>query len=262
MIRGLFSAATGMYAQQEQINVTSNNIANVNTIGFKSDRAEFQDLMYEGLNYSSGLTSENTRNPTGLHVGLGTRIENVQKSFSEGSLKQTNEELDVAIVGKGFFNILTPAGDIKYTRNGAFKISNTGVIVNGAGFSVSPEIVIPDNITEISIGANGQVSGRDEATQTTVQLGQLQITNFINPAGLKPIGGNLYAATDASGDPQDGVPGTGSLGVVRQGMLELSNVALVTEMIDLITAQRAYEANARSIKTTDEMLQQVNQIKN
>ena len=262
MIRGLFSAATGMQAQQEQINITSNNIANVNTVGFKSDRAEFQDLMYEGLNYSSGLTSENTRNPTGLHVGLGTRIENTQKNFSNGSLKQTNQELDVAITGKGFFNILAPDGTIKYTRNGAFKVSNTGILTNGEGFAVSPEIVIPDNITNISIGTNGQVSGLDEATQTTVQLGQIQLTNFINPAGLKPIGGNLYESTAAAGDPQDGVPGTGALGETRQGMLEMSNVALVTEMIDLITAQRAYESNARSIKTTDEMLQQINQLKN
>lgn len=261
MIRGLYTAATGMNAQQTNIDVISNNIANVNTTAFKKDRAEFQDLMYESLNFTAGATTADTNNPTGIDVGLGTRVEGVLKSFSQGSMKETGNSLDVAIEGDGFFKITLPSGETGYTRNGSFKVNSEGSIVNGQGFTLDPEIVIPANITSVSIGSDGTVSGTDSTTGQVTQLGQITLANFINPSGLAPKGGNIYLATDISGDPVEGTAGLDGLGEMRQGMLEMSNVALVNEMVNLITAQRAYEANSKSIQTTDTMLQTVNQLK-
>ncbi|RXJ56245.1 flagellar basal-body rod protein FlgG [Candidatus Marinarcus aquaticus] len=261
MIRGLYTAATGMTAQQHAIDVTSNNIANVNTIGFKKDRAEFQDLMYETLNYTSGRTSQTTINPTGIDVGLGVRISGIQKSFLEGDLKETGNPLDMAIEGKGFFQITLPDGEIAYTRNGAFKRDSDGALVNGNGFKLEPEIVIPSTFTKISIAEDGTVSAVDPVTGDTQDLGQVTIVDFVNPAGLAPLGKSLFQATDASGDPVEGIPSEDAFGNIKQAFVESSNVALVNEMVDLITAQRAYEANSKSITTTDEMLSIVNRLK-
>lgn len=261
MIRGLYTAATGMTAQQHAIDVTSNNIANVNTIGFKKDRAEFQDLMYETLNYTSGRTSQTTMNPTGIDVGLGVRVSGIQKSFLEGDLKSTGNPLDMAIEGKGFFQITLPNGEIAYSRNGAFKLDDEGAIVNGSGYRLEPEIVIPNTFTDISVAKDGTVTALDPVTGNSQDLGQITIVDFVNPAGLSPLGESLFQVTDASGDPIEGIPGEDAFGQIQQSMVESSNVALVNEMVDLITAQRAYEANSKSITTTDEMLSIVNRLK-
>lgn len=261
MIRGLYTAATGMNAQQHQIDVTSNNIANVNTTGFKKDRAEFQDLMYERLNYTAGSTSESTRNPTGIDVGMGVRVSGVQKSFIQGAIKDTGNTLDIAIEGNGFFKISMPDGETAYTRSGNFKIDSEGSIVNGNGYKLDPEITIPDNYINLSISADGTVSGVDPTTGVETEVGQITLADFVNPAGLAPVGESLFKASTASGDPIEGTPTEEQFGGLRQGMIELSNVSLVNEMVDLITAQRAYEANSKSITTTDAMLDIVNRLK-
>ena len=261
MIRGLYTAAAGMTAQQKNIDVISNNIANVNTDGFKQDRAEFQDLMYQSLNYTAGATSETTNNPTGIDTGLGVRVSGIQKNFIQGNLKETGNTYDLAIQGNGFFQITTPQGDIAYTRNGAFKLDNDGAMVDGSGYKLEPEIVIPSELIKISIAQDGTVTGQDAATGDIQNLGQIDLINFINPAGLAPQGDSLYLATEISGDPIQTDPGIDGMGTIRQGMTEGSNVQLVTEMVNLITAQRGYEANSKSINTTDSMLQTVNQLK-
>ncbi len=261
MLRGLYTAASGMTAQQTNIDVISNNIANVNTTGFKQDRAEFQDLMYQSLNFTAGATSADTSNPTGIDVGLGIRTSSIQKNYNQGSLKETGNPLDLAISGDGFFKVTTPNGESAYTRNGEFKLDSEGSIVNSSGYKLDPEIVIPSELTNLSIAQDGTVSAMNPTSGDITTLGQITIVNFINPAGLSPLGGNLALATNVSGDPIDGTAGVDGLGFLTQGMTESSNVALVTEMVNLITAQRAYEANSKSITTTDTMLQTVNQLK-
>ena len=261
MIKGLYTAAAGMSAQQNNIDVISNNIANVNTTGFKQDRAEFQDLMYQSLNYTAGATSATTNNPTGIDVGLGVRISGVQKNFVQGSLRETGNTYDFAIQGNGFFKVITATGETAYSRNGEFKLDSDGAIVNGQGFKLEPEIVIPPNLVKISIAEDGMVSGSDATTGAITQLGQITLATFINPSGLAPQGNSLYLASTVSGDPTEGTPGLNGVGSVRQGMLESSNVQMVTEMVNLITAQRGYEANSKAINTTDTMLQTVNQLK-
>ncbi|MGB6327595.1 MAG: flagellar basal-body rod protein FlgG [Halarcobacter sp.] len=262
MIRGLYTAATGMNSMQHQIDVTSNNIANVNTMGFKQDRAEFQDLMYETLNYTAGQTSETTTNPTGIDVGLGVRVSGIQKNFLQGDLKLTSNTLDLAIEGNGFFQVTQPNGETAYTRNGAFKLDSEGNIVNGNGYMLNPQITVPDNLTDLTIAHDGMVSATDPVTSTIQNLGQITTADFINPAGLRPLGESLFMPSEASGDPIEGNPTEDQFGGLRQGMIELSNVKLVNEMVDLITAQRAYEANSKAIRTSDDMLNIVNQLKN
>jgi flagellar basal-body rod protein FlgG len=262
MIKGLYNAASGMYAQQHQIDVTSNNIANVNTAGFKKDRAEFQDLMYQRLNYTGGSTSATTRNPTGIDVGSGVRISGIQKSFEEGDLQTTGNTFDVAIEGKGFFEVTTPDGETAYTRNGSFKVNQDGSIVNGNGYLLNPEIVVPDNLVSITIAKDGLITGTDPSTGESQEIGQITIADFINPAGLIPLGESLFKASTASGTPIEGNPTENQLGGLRQGMIEQSNVKLVSEMVDLITAQRAYEANSKAIQTADKLLTIANQLKN
>ncbi|MCT7909830.1 flagellar basal-body rod protein FlgG [Arcobacter lacus] len=264
MIRGLYTAATGMNAMQHQIDVTSNNIANVNTTGFKKDRAEFQDLIYETLNYTAGQTTQTTLNPTGIDVGLGVRISNIQKDFTEGDLKTTGGRLDIAIAGEGFFQITLPSGEIAYSRNGNFKLNNEGTIVNGNGYPLEPEIVVPDNVkdlTDLTIGTDGLVTAKDSQTGDTIELGQIILADFINPAGLTPLGDSLFMESEASGNVIQGEPTTEQFGSLKQGMIESSNVKLVNEMVDLITAQRAYEANSKAITTADNMLDIVNRLK-
>ncbi len=261
MIRGLYTAATGMNSMQHQIDVTSNNIANVNTMGFKQDRAEFQDLMYETLNFTAGQTSETTQNPTGIDVGLGVRVSGIQKNFIQGDLKLTSNTLDLAIEGNGFFQITTPDGETAYTRNGAFKLDSEGNVVNGNGYALNPQITVPDNLIDLTIASDGTVSATDPTTGDATNLGQIIIADFINPAGLSPQGESLFMASEASGDPIEGTPTSDQFGGLRQGMVELSNVKLVNEMVDLITAQRAYEANSKAITTTDSLLDTVNRLK-
>jgi len=261
MIRGLYTAAAGMTAQQTNIDVISNNIANVNTHGFKQDRAEFQDLMYQSLNYTAGATSATTNNPTGIDTGLGVRVSGIQKNFLQGNLKETGNTYDIAIQGNGFFQITTPAGETAYTKNGGFKLDSEGTMVDSQGFPLEPQIVIPPELIKISIAQDGTVTGQDATSGETTTLGQITLVNFINPAGLAPQGDSLYLATNVSGDPITVTPGVDGAGTLRQGMIEGSNVQLVTEMVNLITAQRGYEANSKSINTTDSMLQTVNQLK-
>jgi len=261
MMQSLYTASTGMLGMQTQIDVTANNIANVNTMGFKKGRAEFADLMYQTMEYAGTATSESTKSPTGIEVGLGVRSTSVNKVFSEGALKQTDNELDIAITGKGFFKMELPDGTEVYSRNGAFKVDDNGTIVNSDGYKLVPEIVIPSDATNISIGTDGTVSVIQAGQTQATQIGQITTTNFVNPAGLHSMGDNLYVETDSSGQPVEGTPGLDGLGVLRQGFVEQSNVELVVELTDLITGQRAYDSNSKVITTSDEMLQTVNQLK-
>jgi len=260
-MQSLYTASTGMLGMQMQIDTTANNIANVNTIGFKKSRAEFADLMYNVTEYAGTSTSDVTKSPTGIEVGLGSRPTAVNKIFTEGSLKQTDNQLDMAITGKGFFKLELPDGTEVYSRNGAMKIDDTGTIVNSDGYSLMPQINIPDDATNISIGTDGVVTVVQAGQTQASQIGQISLTNFVNPAGLHSMGDNLYIETDSSGQPLEGVPGLEGLGVLRQGFVELSNVELVVELTDLITGQRAYDSNSKVITTSDEMLQTVNNLK-
>jgi len=261
MMRSLYTASTGMLAQQMQIDTTSNNIANVNTIGFKSSRAEFADLMYQVGEYAGTGTSQITKSPTGIEVGLGVRTTATTKIFTEGNLKQTENNLDIAITGKGFFKIELPDGTESYTRAGAFKLDENGTIVTSDGYKLIPEIVVPDDATDISIGTDGIVTVIQPGQTQATQIGQITTINFINPAGLHALGDSLYLETEASGVPIEDTPGLNGLGPLRQGFLELSNVQLVVELTELITGQRAYEADSKAITTSDEMLQTVVNLK-
>ena len=261
MMQSLYTSSTGMLGMQTQIDTTANNIANVNTIGFKKSRAEFADLMYKVMEYAGTATSDVTKSPTGIEVGLGVRSTAINKIFSEGSLKQTENQLDMAITGAGFFKMELPDGTEVYSRNGAFKIDETGAIVNSDGYKLVPEIVIPEDATNVSIGTDGIVSVIQAGQTQASQIGQILLTNFINPAGLHSMGDNLFSETDSSGQPIDDTPGLNGLGILRQGFVELSNVQLVVELTDLITGQRAYDANSKVITTSDEMLQTVNGLK-
>ncbi|MBE0492217.1 MAG: flagellar basal-body rod protein FlgG [Sulfurospirillum sp.] len=261
MLRSLYTAATGMIAQQTQIDTTSNNIANVNTIGYKKQRAEFADLMYQTMEYAGTSTSATTVSPTGIEVGLGVRPTAIAKQFTQGNFKETGNDLDMAITGRGFFQIQLADGTTAYTRNGSFKLDNGGNIVNSDGYRLIPEIVVPEDATQISIGIDGTVSVLQAGATQMNQIGQIELATFINPAGLHSLGDNNFINTSASGDVIVGTPGLNGIGQTRQQFVEMSNVQLVEEMTDLITGQRAYEANSKAIVTSDEMLQTVNQLK-
>jgi len=261
MLKALYTASTGMLAQQTQIDTTSNNIANVNTIGYRKQRAEFADLMYQVSEYAGTATSSTTNSPTGIETGLGVRATAVTKIFSQGNFQETGNNLDMAITENGFFQIELPDGTMAYTRNGAFKINQDGQVVNSDGYKLIPEIVLPEDTTNISIGADGIVSVIQAGATESQQLAQIELANFINPAGLHGLGDNLLLNTDASGDPIVSTPGLNGVGNIQQGFVELSNVQLVVELTDLITGQRAYEANSKAITTSDEMLQTVNGLK-
>ncbi|NPA73839.1 MAG: flagellar basal-body rod protein FlgG, partial [Epsilonproteobacteria bacterium] len=253
--------ATGMMAQQTQIDTTSNNIANVNTIGYKKQRAEFADLMYQTMEYAGTATSLNTSSPTGIEVGLGVRPTAITKEFTQGNFKETGNNLDMAITGNGFFQVELPDGTTAYTRNGAFKLDADGNIVNSDGYKLIPQIVVPSDTTAISIGTDGTVSVLQAGQTQMSQIGQIELANFVNPAGLHSLGNNNYINTSASGDAIVGTPGLNGIGEIRQGFVEMSNVQLVEEMTDLIIGQRAYEANSKAITTSDQMLQTVNNLK-
>ncbi|GAA9011793.1 flagellar basal-body rod protein FlgG [Helicobacter pylori] len=261
MLRSLYSATSGMLAQQTHIDTTSNNIANVNTTGFKKSRADFNDLFYQAMQYAGTNTSNTTLSPDGMEVGLGVRPSAITKMFSQGSPKETENNLDVAITGKGFFQVQLPDGTTAYTRSGNFKLDEQGNLVTSEGYLLIPQITLPEDTTQVNIGADGTVSVTQGLQTTSNVIGQITLANFVNPAGLHSMGDNLFSITNASGEAIVGNPDSQGLGKLRQGFLELSNVRLVEEMTDLITAQRAYEANSKSIQTADAMLQTVNSLK-
>ncbi|GAA7705588.1 flagellar basal-body rod protein FlgG [Helicobacter pylori] len=261
MLRSLYSATSGMLAQQTHIDTTSNNIANVNTTGFKKSRADFNDLFYQAMQYAGTNTSNTTLSPDGMEVGLGVRPSAITKMFSQGSPKETENNLDVAITGKGFFQVQLPDGTTAYTRSGNFKLDEQGNLVTSEGYLLIPQITLPEDTTQVNIGVDGTVSVTQGLQTTSNVIGQITLANFVNPAGLHSMGDNLFSITNASGDAILGNPDSQGLGKLRQGFLELSNVRLVEEMTDLITAQRAYEANSKSIQTADAMLQTVNSLK-
>ncbi|MCQ2844923.1 flagellar basal-body rod protein FlgG [Helicobacter pylori] len=261
MLRSLYSATSGMLAQQTHIDTTSNNIANVNTTGFKKSRADFNDLFYQAMQYAGTNTSNTTLSPDGMEVGLGVRPSAITKMFSQGSPKETENNLDVAITGRGFFQVQLPDGTTAYTRSGNFKLDEQGNLVTSEGYLLIPQITLPEDTTQVNIGVDGTVSVTQGLQTTSNVIGQITLANFVNPAGLHSMGDNLFSITNASGDAIVGNPDSQGLGKLRQGFLELSNVRLVEEMTDLITAQRAYEANSKSIQTADAMLQTVNSLK-
>jgi flagellar basal-body rod protein FlgG len=261
MDRSLFIAATGMEAQRINIDVISNNLANVNTTGYKKSRADFQELMYQTIKTAGTESSDGTEVPTGIELGLGVRPAAVQKIFQQGDFVSTGNSLDMVIEGKGFFQIATPDGEIAYTRAGAFKLDSEGNIVNSDGYPMEPAITIPSNTLEITISADGTVSVLQAGSSTPVDAGQMETAQFVNPGGLKAIGKNLFLPTGSSGEATTGNPGSEGLGSINQGFIELSNVNVVEEMVNMIVSQRAYELNSKVIQSTDEMLALANNIK-
>ncbi|MDH5671852.1 MAG: flagellar basal-body rod protein FlgG [Myxococcales bacterium] len=254
MLRALNTAATGMAAQQTRIDVTANNMANVNTTGFRRSRAEFQDLVYQTLRAPGGSTGDGQRLPTGIQVGQGTRTVSTEHIHIQGNLQQTGGSLDVAVEGNGFFQVVRPGGDVAYTRAGNFKTDAEGQLVTTDGFLVEPAISIPADAVSVTVSPDGVVSITQPGQTTSQEVGQITLAGFANPGGLLALGRNLYGATDASGQPIVAQPGQEGLGTVAQGFLEGSNVQVVNEMIDLITSQRAYEVNQRVIQAADDML--------
>jgi flagellar basal-body rod protein FlgG len=250
-----------MQAQTINIDVISNNLANVNTSGFKRSRADFQDLLYENLRAAGVASSGGTQVPTGIQLGQGARPVATQKIFLQGDYQNTQNELDMAIEGDGFFQILQPNGEIAYTRAGAFKMDSNGRIVTSDGFSMEPEISVPTDSIAISIGTDGTVSVLQAGETEAVEIGTIQLSRFVNPAGLTSIGRNLYLSTTASGDAIPGTAGENGFGTIAQGYLEMSNVSVVDEMVNMIAAQRAYEINSKTIQAADEMLQMANNVK-
>lgn len=261
MIRSLYIAATGMLAQDLNVSVIANNLANVNTSGFKRSRADFQELLYQNLRLVGTLSENGNQVPTGIQLGLGVKPAAIQKIFIQGDFAQTQNPLDMAIEGLGFFQVTQPDGTLAYTRSGSFKIDNTGQIVTSDGLLLDPAIAIPADALIISIDTQGTVSVTQPGATTPTVVGTVQLATFQNPAGLQAIGSNLFEETDASGPATVGNPGIDDRGNIQQGFLELSNVSVVEEMVNLITAQRAYEVNSRTVQTADEMLQIANTLK-
>lgn len=261
MMRALYTAATGMNAQDLNISVISNNLANVNTSGFKRSRADFQDLFYQTLRLQGTLSNTGNQVPTGIQLGLGVKPAAIQKIFLQGDFTQTNNPLDMAIEGLGFFQITTANGNVAYTRAGTFKLNQTGQLVTSDGLLLQPAITIPQNALNISIDSSGVVSVTQPNSPTPAVVGNIQIATFQNPAGLQALGDNLFLQTGSSGTPIVGTPGLDNRGTVKQGFLELSNVSVVEELVNLITAQRAYEVNSRTVQTADEMLQIASNLK-
>ncbi|OFZ15434.1 MAG: flagellar basal-body rod protein FlgG [Bdellovibrionales bacterium RBG_16_40_8] len=261
MIKSLNTAATGMKAQQTNMDVIANNIANVSTIGFKKARAEFEDLLYENIKEPGTITGANSISPTGVQVGLGVKTSAVQKDFIQGSTKITNAPFDIEIEGAGFFPIQTPSGQTAYTRDGAFKKGPDGRLQDKNGNILQPEIVVPAEAAGVEIGANGNVQIIVQNNMQPQNIGQIQLVSFVNPAGLRNIGGNLFVPSNASGLPQQGMPGQNGLGQLAQGQLETSNVNIVDEMVNMITAQRAYETNSKAVQAADQMLQSMNSLR-
>jgi len=254
-MRALHTAATGMMAQELNVQVISNNIANMRTTGYKRQRAEFQDLLYEHVNrVGTQTSSQGNILPAGIELGSGVKTVGTPRLMSQGELAQTGKDYDVAIRGEGFFKILMPDGRTAYTRDGSFELDNQGRLVTAQGNVLQPQITIPTNASSVSINSQGQVSITQQGTTTQTQIGQLELSIFVNKAGLQSIGDNLYLETPASGTPQNGTPSTDGFGNLQQGYLEQANVESVSEISDLIAAQRAYEMNAKVISAADQML--------
>jgi flagellar basal-body rod protein FlgG len=260
MIRSLWTAKTGLEAQQFNVDVISNNLANVTTNGFKRQRPVFQDLLYQTLRQPGAQSSQTTQYPTGLQVGTGVTPAATARIFTQGNLQQTGGSLDIAINGRGFFQILLPDGTTAYTRDGGFQLDSQGQVVTALGFQLQPAITIPPDALTITIGGDGTVSVTQPGSASPTQVGNIQLADFINPGGLQAIGNNQYLETASSGAPTVGDPSTTGLGVLNQGYVETSNVSVTEELVDLITAQRAFEINSRAVQTSDEMLQRLTQL--
>jgi flagellar basal-body rod protein FlgG len=259
VIRALFTASTGMQAQQLNLDTIANNLANVNTSGFKRTRVDFQDLLYQTLR-PAGTRTGNGEVPTGLQVGHGTRPVATQKIFAQGNFQQTENQLDLVIEGDGFFQVVRPDGTTAYTRSGAFKRDSQGQVVNSDGLILQPALTIPQDTLNIAVGSDGVVSVTVAGSTTPQQLGTIELARFANPAGLNATGRNLFSPTQASGTPTTGQPGQQGFGSLSQGFLESSNVSVVEEMVSMIAAQRAFEVNSKAIKTADEMLALANNV--
>ena len=259
MMSALSISKTGLSAQDTALSTISNNLANVSTNGFKKDRAVFQDLLYQIARQPGAQSSQSDELPSGLQLGTGVRTAATQKVHTTGNLQVTEQPLDLAINGRGFFQILRPDGSVSYTRDGQFQLSSDGDIVNSLGLPLDPAITVPNNATQITVGSDGTVSATIPGQATPSQIGTIQTVDFVNPAGLEAIGGNLFVETQASGTPTTGTPGLDGLGNLEQGVLENSNVSVVEELVSLITTQRAYEMNTRVISAADQMLQFVGQ---
>lgn len=260
MLRAFSTAATGMTAQQQIVDVIANNLANINTTGFKRSQLDFQDLMYVKLRPAGAVVEEGTNSPTGLEIGSGVKSASTVKVFTPGELENTSNPLDIAIQGDGFLQVRGGDGTMYYTRDGSLRVDSSGNLVTAGGNIIEPTITIPSDAKSIQIGRDGTVSVIQQGNATPSQVGQIQLARFVNPSGLSSEGGNLLSETAASGSPTTGTAGNSGLGLIEQGFLERSNVQMVHELVKLITAQRAYEINSRAIKAGDEMLTTANQL--
>jgi len=259
MIRALWTASTGMQSQQVNMDVIANNLANVNSTGFKKSRADFQDILYQTTK-AAGTGVNGGEVPTGIQVGLGSRVAAVQKVFTTGDFQQTENELDIAIEGNGFFQVTMPDGTAAYTRAGAMKKDSTGRMVTSDGYPLFPEVVIPENTTAVTVGPGGNVEVTLDGESSPTEVGTIELVRFSNPAGLKSMGRNLYAETPTTGAPVSGTPGETGFGTLSQGFLEGSNVNIMEEMVNMIAGQRAYEVNSKAIRTADDMLSMTTQL--
>jgi flagellar basal-body rod protein FlgG len=260
MIRSLWISKTGLEAQQTQMDVIANNLANVSTTGFKRSRAVFEDMLYQTMRQPGAQSSQQTQLPSGLQVGTGVRPVATERIFTQGNLQQTGNNKDVAIQGEGFFQVLLPDGSAAYTRDGNFQVDNQGQIVTASGYVIQPAITIPSNAQSFTVGRDGTVSITVAGTAQPTQIGTLQLTTFVNPAGLESRGENLYMETGSSGSPNTNTPGTNGAGLLMQGYVETSNVNVVEELVNMIQTQRAYEINSKAITTSDQMLQRISQL--
>ncbi|CAI0702185.1 Distal rod protein [Serratia entomophila] len=260
MIPSLWIAKTGLDAQQTNMDVIANNLANVSTNGFKRQRAVFEDLLYQTMRQPGAQSSEQTTLPSGLQIGTGVRPVATERLHSQGNLSQTNNSKDVAIKGQGFFQVLLPDGSQAYTRDGSFQTDKNGQLVTASGFQVQPAISIPANALSITIGRDGTVSVTQQGQTTAQQVGQLELTTFVNDSGLESIGENLYQQTESSGEPTGSVPGLNGAGLLYQGYVETSNVNVAEELVNMIQTQRAYEINSKAVSTSDQMLQKLTQL--
>lgn len=259
MMKALWVAKTGLEAQDTRMSVVSNNLANANTTGFKQDRAVFEDLLYQTVRQPGGATTQQSDMPTGLMLGTGVRVAATEKNHAQGNMQQTGNAMDVAVDGRGYFEIQMADGSLAYTRDGSFKLSAQGELVTAQGFLLQPPINVPDGAQSVTIAADGTVSAKLADQPQPLEIGTISLTDFVNPAGLQPRGGNLYAETAASGPPQQGTPGLDGLGSLAQGALEASNVNIVEELVSMIETQRAYEMNSKAVSAADDMLRFVNQ---
>lgn len=259
MMQALWVSKTGLSAQNTRLSTIANNLANASTVGFKRDDAQFEDLLYQIRAQPGASSSQNTQLPSGMQIGTGVRVVGTTKQFTEGSLQITQKSLDMAINGRGFFQILMPDGSTAYTRNGEFQLNSNGEIVTSSGMQLQPTISVPQDAQTVTISRDGIVEVQIQGQAAPQQVGQLQLSDFINPSGLQAMGNNLFLETAASGSPQQGNPGATGFGSVEQGTLEASNVDIVEEMVNMITTQRTYEMNSKVIATSDQMLQFITQ---